>query len=194
MERRTHRGTLSAEQIGLDEGELRRRLGEDFKSTLERHSAAKAALLQSANVKYSLSDCHLSQTGEVSRIGDVEIKSSALAKCLSGYESCAVLALTLGVGADVSIRRCEAKSQTLGFVADALASVIADSACYEITNMLFGDEKHSPPFAVGYADSDTDSIPRLLKIADPTGSLGISVTDSHLMIPTKSIVVIVGKM
>jgi hypothetical protein len=104
-----------------------------------------------------------------------------------------VVALTLGIDSDRLIRRCGAKGQALGFTADALASVIADSACLLICNSLIEDE-HTAPFAVGYADTDTKSLPSLLKIADPTNSLGITFTDSYLMIPTKSIVVIVGKM
>ena len=71
--------------------------------------------------------------------------------------------------------------------------MIADSACLEIcTSKIIGD--HTAPFAIGYADTDTRYLPHLLKIADKVGSLGITFTDSYLMIPTKSIVVIVGKM
>ena len=91
-------------------------------------------------------------------------------------------------------RKPLAISKRISPVADALASVIADSACFEIANMLFGSEKHSSPFAVGYADSTTDSLPMLLKIADPHRTLGITFTDVRLMLPTKSIIVIVGKM
>jgi hypothetical protein len=118
----------------------------------------------------------------------------ALSKLLCGCDSCAVVALTLGVDTDRFIKRCEACGQTLGFVADALSSALADSACCEIVSMLFGDGEHSPTFAVGYADSDTGSLPKLLEIADTNRTLGITFTDANLMIPTKSIIVIVGKM
>lgn len=184
-------GQLPVRDISLDFCELKRRLGGDAESTLERYNARE--FFEKISVKYSIGEAELSVKGIAVRIGNVEITSRALSKHLTGYKKCAVLALTLGVDADRIIRRAEAVGQTLGFIADALASVIADSSCQKICDVKVLGE-HSSPFAVGYADTDTKNLPSLLKIADPNGSLGITFTDSHLMIPTKSIVVIVGKM
>ena len=181
METRTRQGAISADEIRLDEGELKRRLGGDFGSTLEKYDGTAKQLLKTVKIRYSAADCALSLEEGVSFIGEAKIRSQALSKCLSGCTECTVIALTLGIDTDRAVRRAAAESQTLGFVADALASVIADSACFEIANMLFGSEKHSSPFAVGYADSTTDSLPTLLKIAAPHRTLGITFTDARLM-------------
>lgn len=187
-------GEISAEKIPLDRGELKRRLGDDFESTLSKYSDTVKALFAAVKIRYAVGEASLSVDGNTARIGDVGIDSAALSRHLSGYKSCAVIALTLGTSADRFIKRCEAQSPALGFVADAISSAIADSACYAIVGELWGEGCHSAPFAVGYADTDTDSLPHLLKIADPFRRLGITFTDAHLMIPTKSIIVIVGKM
>ena len=186
-------GRIPAREIPLDAGELKRRLGDDYAETLEKYASLREDILSSVKVKYAISNTSLKVSGDTIHISDTGIESKSLARHLSHYKNCAVVALTLGVDADRLIRRYEAKGQTVGFVADALLSVIADSACLKICGELFPFE-HSAPFAVGYADTDTKHLPHLLKIADPKGTLGITFTDSYLMIPTKSIVVIVGKM
>ncbi len=186
-------GRIPAREITLDCGELKRRLGDDYTETLEKYKSAQEEILSAITVRYAIGDARLTVSGDTAVIGDVRIKSQAIVRHLSRYEICAVVALTLGVDADRLIKRYEAKGETLGFVADALLSVIADSACLKICGESFPFE-HSAPFAPGYADTDTKHLPSLLKIADQKGALGITFTDSYLMIPTKSIVVIVGKM
>ena len=186
-------GRIPAHEITLDCGELKRRLGDDYAETLEKYKSAQEEILSAITVRYAIGDARLTVSGDTIHISDTGIESKSLARHLSHYKDCAVVALTLGVDADRLIKRYEAKGQTLGFVADALLSVIADSACLKICGESFPFE-HSAPFAVGYADTDTKHLPSLLKIADQKGALGITFTDSYLMIPTKSIVVIVGKM
>lgn len=194
MEMRIISGEMLPEEIRLDDGELKRRLGGDFASAVSKYSDTVKALSNAARVRYSIGEASLLVSGDTSTVGDVEIPSAALARHLSGCTECAVVALTLGIDADRFIRRCEAMGKTLGFVADAVSSTLADSACTEIVGAHFRGARHTSPFAVGYADTDVKYLPPLLKIADMGGTLGISFTDSHLMIPTKSIVVIVGKM
>ena len=187
-------GEIPAHEIRLDSGELKRRLGGDAEATLAKYESRLSPYFSTARVKYSVGERPTSVTDDEVSIGDVKIKSKALARQLLGFSSCAVVALTLGVDTDRFIKRCEACGQTLGFVADAVCSALADGACYTVCNGYFGERAHTSPFAPGYADTDISALPDLLKIADEKGSLGISFTDAHLMIPTKSIVVIVGKM
>ena len=194
MEKSAVLGEICAEKITLDEGELKRRLGNDYRSTLSKYSDTVKTLFATVKIKYAASKSTLSVDGDTVRVGDVEIRSRALSRHLAGYKKCAVIALTLGIDADRFIRRCESQSRTLGFVADALSSSLIDSACYETVKKLLGEENHSAPFAVGYSDSNIESLPALLKTADPIRTLGISFTDAYLMLPTKSIIVIVGKM
>ena len=184
---------IPASEITLDTAELKRRLGEDYAATLEKYGSAVKEITSGLTVRYSIGEVALDVCDEAIAIGDIHITSAPLGRHLTGYKKVAVVALTLGVDADRLIRRYSVTGQTLGFVVDALLSVIADSACLDIcSSKVIGD--HTAPFAIGYADTDTKYLPSLLKIADPKDSLGITFTDSYLMIPTKSIVVIVGKM
>jgi hypothetical protein len=101
---------------------------------------------------------------------------------------------TLGVELDRYIRRLTAASVSLGFIADAYASALADGACSAAVSELLGDTPHTAPFAIGYADTDLSLLPRLAETTDAGRLIGISFSSSNLIIPTKSIIVIVGKM
>jgi hypothetical protein len=185
-------GQIPSSGVPIDRGELKRRLGGDFESTLKKYSEGLSAHFGALEIKYSVGEAELFPTESGICVGDTEIRSSALARLISGCKKCAVLALTLGLGTDRFIKRCSAKSDTLGFVCDAYASALCDSACLSLCKSL--SLCNTAPFAPGYADTDTACLPALLKIADPSGTLGITFTDSTLMLPTKSIIVIVGKM
>ena len=187
-------GRLSPREIALDKAELKRRLGEGAEEALARYRSLSDGLFSECDIKYAVTEAELSVDGECSTVGGVKIPSRSLSKMLSGCEGAYILALTLGVGVDRFIKRATSVSITEGVVADALASTLADGVCYEVIKRHLGDIRHTPPFAPGYGDSGIECLPHLLKKADGTGYLGIDMTASKLMLPTKSIIVIVGKM
>ena len=190
----TVRGKLAPSEVTLDRSELKRRLGEDAETTLVAYEKLKGALFSECDIKYSLTDVELSTDGEECTVGGVNIRSRSLARMLCGYKRGYLIALTLGISVDRFIKRASVGSITEGVVADAVASTLADSACFEIIKRHLDGISHTPPFAPGYGDSDTECIGALLKIADQSGYLGITTTSSSLMLPTKSTIVIVGKM
>lgn len=187
-------GSIRAEEIKIDEGELKRRLGGETDSALSRFPELWREIFAKASPKYSARELALSVSDCEVSLGDIRIASTALARHLFEARSAYAVALTLGLELDRYIRRCSARSATLGFTADAIASALADGAAYAAVERIFAAVGHTAPFAIGYADTDLLSLDNLLSITDAKSILGISTSASHLMIPTKSIVVIVGKM
>lgn len=194
MEKETVFRKIPIEKIKIDEGELRRRLGGDDEEAKRRLGEIKDELLSRTDARFSATILPTKAEGDTVAVGDVKINSEALAKHLKGARRSAVIAITLGVELDRYIRRLTAASVSLGFIADAYASALADGACSAAVSELLGDTPHTAPFAIGYADTDLSLLPRLAETTDAGRLIGISFSSSNLIIPTKSIIVIVGKM
>lgn len=184
---------IPCEKVAIDEGELLRRLCGD-KEYLGRLEETRRTVLSVASVKCVAREALLAINEDTVDIGGVKINSVGLARHLGTSKRAVVIALSLGIELDRYIRRCEAISVSLGFAADAYASALADGACLTAVTELLGNTHHTAPFAVGYADSNVSSLQALAEITDAPRRLGLSFSSSNLMIPTKSIIVIVGKM
>lgn len=125
---------------------------------------------------------------------DVTFSSKRLAKHLSGCEYAAVLAATLGTEADTIIRR----SAVSGTVNSAAAQAAGTAMIEQVADIAVeAIEKESglksiPRFSPGYADWELSAQKDMLALCDAQKRTGITLTDSLMMIPTKSITAIVG--
>ena len=108
-----------------------------------------------------------------------------------------LLAATLGADVDRELRRLsltDALGQViLDSAATALAERAADAAeaharAYAADQGSFASRRFSP----GYGDLPLSVQPAFLATLDATRQLGITLTPSHLMVPTKSVTAIVG--
>jgi cobalamin-dependent methionine synthase I len=77
-------------------------------------------------------------------------------------------------------------------VTDAIASALAESACDEAERLIFEDNSHTPRFSPGYGDLPLEIQKPLLSFLDAEKTVGITLSSSLLMTPTKSITAIAG--
>ena len=134
--------------------------------------------------------------------GALAVRSAHLARNLRGCGRAFLFAATLGAGVDRLVRGREA----VGEMADAAllqaaAGELADSLCEDVVSALARDPavagcalRHR--FSPGYGDLPL-SLPLSLQPAflaalDATRRLGIALTSSFLMVPTKSVTAFVG--
>ena len=129
-------------------------------------------------------------------VGDVWFAGSSLGKNLSHCKRTFLLAVTLGAEADLLLRRESRRGATNGAVMQAVLTECIEQACdraeRELASSLVPGETLRPRFSLGYGDTllaDQKSFFALLPV---TKRLGVSLSDSFLMTPTKSVTAFVG--
>ncbi len=125
------------------------------------------------------------------------LEGASVCDFLAGATHVALLACTLGAAADRELRRLAA--------VDALGQVIFDAACTDLVEwgadaagreiaawgrvrgLVAGDR-----FSPGYADFPLSVQARFLDVLQAQKRLGLTVNESSLLVPTKSVTCVVG--
>jgi len=129
--------------------------------------------------------------------GAIRSSSGSLRERLGGCARAVVFAATVGPGVEVWGRELmDSGEMTRGLLADAFASSAAITLGLEVEKIAgrrLAEEGLSATrrYAPGYGDWDLADQTPLLSLLD-AGRIGITLTEDHLMIPTKSISGIIG--
>ena len=108
-----------------------------------------------------------------------------------------VFALTLGMEAEALIRRAGLTSPTRALILDACASAACEQACDDLQGLLegrlctagvFPTDRFSP----GYGDLPLEVQKPLLDLLDGQRSCGITLSDTFIMSPRKSVTAVFG--
>ena len=121
-----------------------------------------------------------------------EIHSLALSRTLRGASEAYIMAVTLGAGVDRELLALSKRSMTEHFVYDAVASAYVEAACDAAEAQLCGGLLTTHRFSPGYGDLPLDLQRYILDRLSAERLLGVTLTDTSLMIPTKSITAIIG--
>jgi hypothetical protein len=120
------------------------------------------------------------------------VESAALAKCLSGCREAYLLAVTLGMQNERWLHRLSILSTAKHFLADALSSAYAEAAADYANALLAKENTLTNRFSPGYGDLSLSLQPHLISATNANKLLHITLTDSLLMVPQKSITAIIG--
>ncbi|MBQ7387442.1 MAG: hypothetical protein IJW03_04670 [Clostridia bacterium] len=186
-------GEVTREKIKIDARELSARLGGYCTSCSSVADEYIYEILDAASPRYAarLVDVEYTDDGAVSIAGR-KIYSAALIKNLAGAEQAYLLAVTLGIEVDRYLKRMSAISPARHFIADGVASALAEALADASEREICKGYTSRPRFSPGYADIPLSYQSALLAALSDERRLGISLTDSYLMIPTKSISAIIG--
>lgn len=125
------------------------------------------------------------------------LEGSSIARHLDGAVAVGVLAVTAGMGVDLELRRLSLTDRVAEVVFDAAGSALveraADAAEADIVaeaaaRGLYTGSRFSP----GYGDLPLATQPVLLSSLDAQRALGITLSATLLMSPTKSVTAVVG--
>ncbi|MCI2047203.1 MAG: methionine synthase [Faecalibacterium sp.] len=120
-----------------------------------------------------------------------------IAAHLQGCGSFVLLGVTLGTGADAAVRRAGVGDVAAGAAADALASALAEQCCDAAEAFLkehYADEGLflTGRFSPGYGDWPLAAQKRIAALLDLPKMLGVTVTQTNLMLPRKSVTAAMG--
>lgn len=188
-------GTVDSADLLIDERELAARLGENPRSEslselVRRESVGVSA---AATPKYSARRLPLEFLSDGALLlGSERVESEGLRKCLFGSYEAIIFAVTLGVGVDRYISKRRVSSEVCGFAADAVGSALAEALCDYAERKICSGLSTTKRFSPGYSDLSLSNQGWILDFLDAGRLLGITLTDSSLMIPMKSVTAIIG--
>jgi len=131
------------------------------------------------------------------KVADFGIRSKNLAKNLEGCKKAILFAATIGPEADRLVRRAEIRSATTAAIYQAAGAAAIEALCdFENDKLKDIYERKAmnlkPRFSPGYGDVKLEHQKDWFRCLDITKRIGVELTDSFLMVPTKSVTAIIG--
>lgn len=124
--------------------------------------------------------------------GFCKAESASLHKFLGGNCNAFIFAATVGLGADRLINRYSTLRPSKAVIMDGCATALIECWCDYLCKEVLGvppQERFSP----GYGDLPLEIQPQILSFLDAPINIGLSMTESMLLTPTKSVTAIVKK-
>lgn len=121
-----------------------------------------------------------------------EIESISLRKNLEGCKSAFVFAATAGSGVDRLIMRQTKISAAKAMVIDCIASSGVEVFCDMINDEMAEGRVLKPRYSPGYGDVSLSCQGEILSYLDAYRKIGLTLTETFLMTPIKSVTAIVG--
>lgn len=126
-------------------------------------------------------------------LGEISVSSSSLSELLSKCSRAIVFAATLGIEADRALLRLGAVSPSRQLMADALCTERIEALCDSLCLGLLGEgmrltRRYSP----GYGDLPLELQREIFSILDCKRKIGLTLNESLLMSPSKSVTAILG--
>lgn len=126
--------------------------------------------------------------------GCMQITSHDLAKNLCGCEKAVLFAATVGVGIDRLIAKYSAISPSRAVIMQAIGieriEALCDVFCDDIEREYAAHTK--PRYSPGYGDVALDTQRNIFTLLHPEKHIGLTLNDSLLMSPSKSVTAIIG--
>lgn len=136
-------------------------------------------------------DCTVSNDELI--IGDYHFKSTRLADNLKGCTRVCIFGATLGIESDRLLRTYSTNDITRTMVLQACLASKIEEVCDALEEKLRADglvlrQRYSP----GYFDLDIKENKKLFELIELTKRIGITITDTYQMLPTKSVTAFIG--
>lgn len=158
----------------------------------------KVYLLKGERMEMGLADDESEQTGNKDTAEPVqEFLSQKLADNLSQCEEAVLLAATLGLEADKLIQRYTVMNMAKASIAQACGAACMEAYCNKVQEIIRQEALERglylrPRFSPGYGDLKLDYQKNIFDLLECQKRLGMSLTESMLMLPTKSVTAIIG--
>ena len=127
------------------------------------------------------------------RLGGIELQSRDLEKALTGCDSVVIFAATVGLEIDRLIAKYGRLQPSLALCIQALGAERIEALCDQFCDDLRSQGLNiRPRFSAGYGDLPLDFQRSIFSLLDCHKSIGLTLNESLLMSPTKSVSAIIG--
>lgn len=126
------------------------------------------------------------------RLDFADLESKSLSQNLKDCSQAYVFCATLGIEVDRAFQRylCVSKAKAMMF--SAIASSYIESYCDYLNSELVKDKTARPRFSPGYGDLKLECQERILQVLEANKNLGVTLTQSCMMTPVKTVTAIIG--
>ena len=181
----------------INERECFRYAGANFKVVSEEERALYEACLKEVEQKLTYKVCwgrFPVKRGENSLdFGILQTDSKALMKNLEGCEEVIIFAATIGLEIDRLIRRYTNLSPAKALFFQAIGAERIESLCDTFCDELKGGGLQlRPRFSPGYGDLPLEMQKDIFRVLDCPRKIGLTLNESLLMSPSKSVTAIIG--
>ena len=130
-------------------------------------------------------------------IGRVEIQSRSLGRNLKGCRKIILFGATLGTAVDRMLARLSLTDMAKAVVMQACAAALLEEYCdacqADIAAQVSAEGLYlRPRFSPGYGDFDISCQAPLMQMLDCAKTIGLTMTDSCMMTPSKSVTAVIG--
>lgn len=169
---------------------------DDHTLALVESSFAELDQIAGQRIIYRIFDVSFKEKDRL-QIGKLDIISKNLGKNLAGCQSAVLLGATLGAGVDMLLRKYAltdmARVVTLQACAAAMLEEYLDECQKNIGEELEKERLYlRPRFSPGYGDFSIEHQEMILRMLDTAKTIGLTMTDSSMLTPTKSVTAVIG--
>ena len=130
-------------------------------------------------------------------VGGVKINSRDLRQHIDGCTEAVIFAATLGPQADLLLRRYSKIDMSRTVILQACAATMIESYCDDCGNTLAKEAEPRglylrPRYSPGYGDFSITHQADLLRMLDSQKKIGLTITDSFMLAPSKSVTAVIG--
>lgn len=146
---------------------------------------------------YMISDIEKTTQGLHLSGTDIFLTGNDISTHLAGASKCITFACTLGVGFESTLLRLQAQSVTKALIFDAIGTAFIEEVADVteetllspfIKNGYFSKFRYSP----GYGDLSLDFQEKIINALQCQKKIGLTVTDTNILIPRKSVTAFIG--
>lgn len=141
---------------------------------------------------YRIFDCCV--TDEELIISDFHFKSKRLAQNLSGCKSVVLFGATLGTQCDRLIKTVSTSDTAKAIALQAAAASKIEDVCDRLEQTIKSEHsvKLRQRYSPGYFDLDISEQKKFFQLLELTKRIGLTLTDTYEMVPTKSVTAFIG--
>ena len=126
-------------------------------------------------------------------LGFAVVKSNDLQKNLYGCGQIILFAATAGIGIDLLIKKYSHISPSKAVLFQAIGSAAAEAVCEAFCkDMSAVTGELRPRYSPGYGDLSLTLQADIFRVLQPSRNIVVSLSDSYIMTPSKSVTAIVG--
>lgn len=125
----------------------------------------------------------------------IAMTGATAARMLAQCDKAVLLACTLGSAFDARLLAAQARDMAQAVILDACGSAFVESGCDAAEQEIaarFPNRYRTDRFSPGYGDLPLSLQPDICAVLDTARRLGVHVTGSYIMNPTKSVTAVIG--
>ena len=147
---------------------------------------------------YKVFDVEVTKENEIAVVGtNLILKGKDIYNHLKDAKRCAIMAATLGIVIDNTIRITGKRDVTKSFILDSCATEMIEKVCDKVEAEIIEQAKSEGfktnfRYSPGYGDLPIDIQGEVVSILNANKTIGLTTTTSSILIPRKSVTAIVG--